>query len=181
MRPPRYATTETELEALVLEVKRWACPHCRQFGRLNSHGRLRGLAEAGPGKATVRGRRFFCSNRGRRDGCGRTFSVWLASVLAGFTVRSGRLWRFLARRSEAAGVLRAWVGARSGFSLEAAYRWWRQWRRGECALRTRLWRGREPPDSTLGLTAACAARYGAVDPIAAFQGREQTGWPGFGS
>lgn len=178
MRPPRFARDEIELAALSRQTKTWACPHCQQTGQVNRHGWLRGLAAAGPGKTAVRGRRFFCSNRGRRRGCGRTFSVRFATVLAGATVRTGTLWRFLVARFGGASVLGAWTQAGSGFSLEATYRWWRRWRRGENPMRTRLWRGREPPS---GVAAALEQAYGSTDPIAGFQGREQAGFPGFAS
>lgn len=176
MRPPCYAENETELEALAREAKRWGCPRCGRRGTLNAHGFLRGGAENAPRKDAVRGRRFYCSARGRRAGCGRTFAVLLAQILAGASVRTAPWWRFIAARLGGASVLGAWEKARSGFSLEAAYWWWRRWR--ESAVRTALWRGREPPGS---LVAALAHGYGAADPIAVFQARHQCRFPGFGS
>ncbi|MDI1247465.1 MAG: hypothetical protein PSV13_01155 [Lacunisphaera sp.] len=169
---------EAALDHLGREAKQWTCPHCRRAGTLNAHGALRGGAEHGPGKDARRGRRFFCSDRGRRPGCGRTFSVFLAQVFAGASVRTAAWWRFCRGRLAGLGVLAAWEAARSGFSLESAYRWWRGWRRAEPALRSRWWRGREPPE---GLGAVIERTYGADDPLAAFQVREQRAWPGFAS
>jgi hypothetical protein len=178
MIPPRYAPDEATLEQLGDQAKQWTCPHCRRSGTLNGHGFLRGGAEGAPGKAARRGRRFFCSNRGRRAGCGRTFSVYLAQVIAGASVRTGAWWRFCQARLAGLGSLAAWEQARSGFSLESAYRWWRGWCRAEPAVRTHLWRGREPPE---GLGAAIIRAYGAADPLAVYQERAQRPWPGFGS
>lgn len=178
MPPPRYASTPAELDAQSGRAKGWRCPHCGREGTLNRHGVLRGNDPGTQGKEAVRGRRFYCSKRGRRPGCGRTVAVWLAEVIAGASVRTAALWRFLSARLGGLSVLGAWERTRCGFSVEAAYRWWRRWRAAESAVRARLWRGREPPAG--GLVAACEAHYGATDPIAGFQMREQRGWPGFG-
>lgn len=178
MRPPRYAPDEAALERLGSEAKRWDCPHCGRAGTLNGHGFLRGNAERASGKDAVRGRRFFCSDRGRRPGCGHTFSVWLAQMIAGASVRTAGLWRFYRGRLSGQSVLAAWEQARGGGSLETAYRWWRRWRRAEPALRTQFFRGREPPG---GLAAAIAGAFGSIDPLAGFQAREQRPWPGFAS
>jgi len=179
MHPPRYAVDEAALDDLASEAKHWRCPRCGRSGTLNAHGSLRGCGAAGAsGKDAVRGRRFFCSNRGRRPGCGRTFSVFLAQVIAGASVRTAALWRFCQGRLSGLSVLAAWEQARSGWSLEAAYRWWRRWRRAEPALRTQFSRGREPPG---GLAAAVTGAFGSLDPFACFQAREQRPWPGFAS
>jgi len=178
MHPPRYVPDEAALARLGDQAKRWACPHCRRQGTLNAHGALRGVAEAAPGKDARRGRRFFCSDRGRRPGCGRTCSVLLAQMLRGASVRTGSLWRLCRARLAGLGSLAAWEQARTGFSLESAHRWWRRWRQAGPALRTHLWRGREPPDS---LAEALTALYGEADPLAGFQVRTQRAWFGFTS
>jgi len=54
-------------------LKSVSCPHCRAVDNLNRHGFLRGYAEEGSDRV-VRCWRIFCSNRGRRRGCGRTHS-----------------------------------------------------------------------------------------------------------
>lgn len=184
MLPPRYVVNETELEQCRRQAKQWVCPHCRRAGDLNGHGRVRGLSADGPGKEAVRGQRFFCSNRGRRRGCGRTFCVRLAQVIAGASVRSQPWWRFISARLDGASVAAAWEKARSGFSLEAAYRWWRRWRPRESAVRTGCWtagqRGRAPPEAK-SLREAIEGAYGRADPVAAFQAREQRPFPAFAS
>lgn len=178
MNPPRYVSDLAALSGLDDAVRCWRCPHCQRSGTLNAHGALRGGAENLPGKDAVRGRRFFCSNRGNRPGCGRTCSVLLAQVLRHASVRTGSYWRFCCARLSGLGVLAAWEQARTGFSLESAYRWWRRWPQAVAALRSHLWRGREPPGSLAeALTQVC----GAADPLAVFQLRTQRAWPGFAS
>jgi hypothetical protein len=175
MRPPRFARDFSELELLGLQAKEWACPHCGRIGRVNRHGSLCGCGEGNAGKSAARGRRFLCSNRGRRGGCGRTFSIVLAAIIAKASVRSGELWRFYLAKLSGGSVVSAWAGLRSVFSLEAAYGWWRRWLRGQFALREILCRGHDPPQGEVA--AALAAAYGADAAVASFQLKEQCHWP----
>jgi hypothetical protein len=104
--------------------------------------------------------------------------VLLAQVLRHASVRTGSFWRFCWERLSGLSVLAAWEKVRCVFSPESAYRWWRRWRSAEPTVRTRLFRGREPPG---GLSMAITDAYGAVDPLAVFQARKQRVWPGFAS
>lgn len=70
------------------------CPHCRQTGNLNAHGYLRGYGEGNNGNA-VRARRIYCSNRGRRVGCGKTHSYFHAQVIPRLSLTATTLWSFL--------------------------------------------------------------------------------------
>jgi hypothetical protein len=180
---PRFARDEPALLGVLFGIKLVACPHCQRCGALIGHGFLRGYAECGS-ERVVRGRRFFCSDRYLGEGCGRTFSVTLTTVLAGFVVRTFTLWCFahvvlggLTRRA-------AWLGvARGTFSLSSGYRLWQRLQAEQSALRARLWREVPAP--------ACAAReplaqllahFGVVlggcddaDRFAAFQAHTQRG------
>lgn len=166
---------------MLFGIKLVTCPHCRRCGALIGHGFLRDYAECGS-EQVVRGRRFFCSNRSHRWGCGRTFSVALTTVLAGFVVRTLTLLSFA--QAVLAGLTRraAWLRERRGtLSLSSGYRLWRRLQAAQSALRARL--SRETPAS------ACAAReplaqlfahFGAVlggdaDLLAAFQAHTQRG------
>lgn len=143
----RFVATERELELSELDIGLWACPHCNKSGTLIGHGYLRGYAERGS-ELVVRGRRVFCSNRHRRAGCGRTFSVKLSTVLSGFVVRTLTLFCFatavlggLTRRA-------AWLNAAAGaLSLSTGYRLWRRLSAAQSALRARLCREAPAPTS----------------------------------
>lgn len=87
---PEDASKATPIQSLKLKP----CPFCGHIGTLNAHGYLRGYGE-GIDKASVRGRRVFCSNRGRRGGCGRTHAYFLASVIPRASLAASTLWRFL--------------------------------------------------------------------------------------
>jgi len=128
-----------------LAIKLWACPHCGRTGTLIGHGFLRGYAEWGSTQV-VRGRRLFCSDRHRRPGCGRTFSVLMATVLAGFVVRTLMLFRFVEQVLSGLTRKAAWQAvARGALSLSSGYRLWRRLKDEQGALRSRLCRECAPP------------------------------------
>lgn len=150
MRTPKgnsYASTEAELHQLQRAAKLLPCPHCGRVGFLICHGFLRGYAERGQG-LVVRGRRLFCSDRYRRRGCGRTFSIALADVVRGFSVRTGTLFAFLITVVGGASRKAAWERVAAGFSLTTGYRLWRRLQRAQAHIRTLLCRVRSPPDAS---------------------------------
>ena len=70
----------------------------------------------------LRGQRVFCSNRGRRGGCGRTFSLFLAEVLPRHTFPASLLWQLLVRLLAGASLQAAAESLRLPFALETVYR-----------------------------------------------------------
>ena len=68
-----------------------------------------------------RGQRVFCSDRGQRGGCGRTFSVFLAEVLPRHSVTASWLWRLLQRLLQGGSTKAAVEALALPFSLEALY------------------------------------------------------------
>ncbi len=141
----RYVSDETALSESRAQIKLRACPHCRQIGALIGHGFLRGYAERGS-EVEVRGRRFFCSNRHRRPGCGRTFSVLLAAVVSRFVVRAVTLFRFVEFVVSGLTCHAAWRAASArALSVSSGYRLWRRLERAQSALRTLLSRECPPP------------------------------------
>lgn len=157
---PRFVKDERALCDLLLSLKLTTCPQCQRTGALIGHGFLRGYAEKDSESASaVRGRRFFCSNRGRRPGCGRTFSVQFESVLCCFVVGTLTLWCFV--QAVLSGLTRraAWLReARDVLSLSSAYRLWRRLGTAQSALRSRLCSEAPAP--------ACASR----EPLAQLAG-----------
>jgi hypothetical protein len=151
---------------------------------LIGHGFLRGYAERGS-ESLVRGRRLFCSNRGLRPGCGRTFSVKLTTVFAGFVVRTLTLWGFA--KAVVGGLTRRAAWLREGaLSLSSGYRLWRRLCAAQSALRARLYReAPAPPSTACEPLAQLLAHFGVVvgvgadaetsDPFAGFQLHLQRG------
>jgi len=178
----RYVAGRQQLDEVLLHAKLMVCPHCGHVGALNGHGFLRGYAETSSVRI-VRGRRLFCSNRGRRPGCGRTHSVMLATQLARSVVGTGTLRRFVEAVVEGASRSAAWARFGTGLCLNSGYRLWRRFDQAQSAIRTTLWRAdlHAPPDSNSSwpqaqlLTHLKAVMPGAACAFASFQVRFQQG------
>lgn len=149
MRTPKgksYCSDLAQLNQYLKQIKFVPCPHCGLTGYLIGHGFLRGYAETGQ-ERVIRGRRFFCSNRYRRRGCGCTFSVLLARVMRRFTVRANTLWNLLQAVADGFNIKAGWQRAQTGYSVQSGYRLLRRFERSQTHIRTLLCRIRPPPDS----------------------------------
>ena len=135
---PRYFGDPEEREKYNSQLKLTRCLFCKATGYLNRHGYLKGYSDQSPNATVIRGYRYFCSNRNKRRGCGRTYSVLLAEVLRRCVVSATVLWRFVKALSDGACVRQAWRQLDSTFSLSAAYSWKARLRRALPHLRTRL-------------------------------------------
>lgn len=98
--------------------------------------------------AFLRGQRVFCSNRGQREGCGRTFLLCLAEVLPRHTVTASLVWSWLVQVLAGWSLKAAAEKLRLPFALETVYRLRRRLRRSLDRLRSRLCREQAPPTST---------------------------------
>jgi hypothetical protein len=128
-------------------LKQLSCPHCDQSQSLNRHSVLYGNDPFDCAKERVRGQRVFCSNRGQRGGCGRTFSVFLAEVLPRHTLTASLVWQCLLKLLAGLSLKAAAEKLRLPFALETVYRLRRSLRHGLDLLRTRLCREQTPPGS----------------------------------
>ena len=171
---PGFVQSEAELEEIRFTLKLQRCPHCGHTGALIGHGFLRGYSDSSD-ERIVRGRRFFCSNRHRRTGCGRTFSVALSRFLPRFIVTALALFEFV--RSVVAGSTRyrAWRQLSVTLSLRSGYRLWQRLGLAQAHLRARLSSLRDPPASSSQQPVAQlmahfeAAGLVSPSPFAAFQ------------
>lgn len=144
MRYPKgtcYVNTSEDLDQYRKEIKFVPCPHCGAVGFLICHGFLNGYGQKGHEKV-VRGGRFFCSNRYRRKGCGRTFSVLLAEFMPGRMVPASTLWKFLRGIQRGQTRHAAWYKVGSPFSMETGYRLWKEVKRQQSRIRVRLARAK---------------------------------------
>ena len=110
---------------------------------LIGHGRLIGYAETSS-LCVVRGHRLLCSNRHRRGGCGRTSSVWLASVVPRRSVRATTIFAFLVAMAAGTSTARAWRLA-SAMTLRTGYRIRTRLALAGPAIRTALLSRAPPP------------------------------------
>jgi hypothetical protein len=95
----------------------------------------------------LRGQRVFCSNRGQRGGCGRTFSVFLAAVLPRHTVTASWLWQLLCRLLKGGSIKAAVEALAPPFALETLYHLLQRLRRRLSDVRGLLCREQKPPVS----------------------------------
>jgi hypothetical protein len=152
---PRFVPDADALDGVLVEVKQTACPHCHRTGMLVGHGLLTGYTERGNDRA-IRGRRLLCSARFRRSGCGRTFSVLLATVIARFTARSPTLSALLEAVVGGLNRKAAWermqrsAGDGPGLSLRSGYRLWARLLAAQSRIRTALAGLLSPPATTDG-------------------------------
>jgi hypothetical protein len=129
--------------AIVERLKQTSCPHCKTVGMLIRHGVLTGFDDRSPRRQVVRARRIFCSNRHRRRGCGRTFSVWLTDKIRRLSISTRALWTFL-QRAVVGTITAAVRDANAPRSDRTFQRIWARFDRGQSAIRTALL-GRGPP------------------------------------
>jgi len=145
---------------------------------LVQHGFLRGYSNSGS-ERVIRGRRYFCSNRYRGLGCGRTFSILFYVWLRGFMVSAITLFCFITAVLGGKTRYSAETVCLAGFRLRSAYRLWHRFKRAQSQLRAVLSRLGPPPASPspeplVQLLAHFQAIFQHVEcPFAAFQERTQ--------
>jgi hypothetical protein len=145
---PSVCARPPSVGPIPFSLKQQRCPHCGCTESLNRHSQLYGndpLAAAGRCR---RGQRVWCSNRGQRGGCGRSFSVFVADILPRHTFRASGLWQWLIRLLTGLSLKAAAEKSGLPFALESVYRLRRKLRRGLDRLRTWLCREQAPPRGT---------------------------------
>jgi hypothetical protein len=138
--------SQVDRERLLLNLKLTPCPHCKNVGALNRHGFLKAFQDQDTRGKSVRAHRVFCSNRGRNQGCGRTFSVWLADKIKRLFLSATQLWQFLRNTAAAGNKRNAFKSLGSDMSDSAPYRIWKRFRNAQAAIRTALCAICTPPE-----------------------------------
>lgn len=146
----RFVPDRPALDGVLAGAKQMPCPHCHRVGMLVGHGLTTGYAERGNDRE-IRGRRLLCSARLRRPGCGRTFPVLLATVIARFTVRTPTLSALLEAVVGGQSRKAAWEGIQKskaragGLCLRSGYRLWDRLLAAQSRIRTALYSLAPPP------------------------------------
>jgi len=148
--PPAFSfcARQRRVEHTAFSLKQQRCPRCGQVETLNRHSLLHGNDPTQASGQAVRGQRVFCSNRGQRGGCGKTFSLVLADILPRHTLTALRVWSWLVEVLAGLSFKAAAEKLRLPFALETIYRMRRGLQRGLDRVRTRLCREQSPPVST---------------------------------
>jgi hypothetical protein len=171
----RFYRNADEWQDIAESLKLTPCPHCNLVGALIRHGSLYGFNDSTPPRKTRRARRILCSNRHRRLGCGRTFSVWPADNIRRLALTTANLGRFL-QRAVADGIRSASHACAHLLSDRSWMRLWKRFQLGQSKIRTALFGCCPPPqlpavhrpDAQL-LAHLHNAFPDALCPIAAFQ------------
>lgn len=161
---PRFYRREEEWLAIAQRLKQTPCPHCNTVGMLIRHGTLSGFDDTNRQRQTLRARRIFCSNRHRRRGCGRTFSIWIADKIRRLSLTTRTLWTFL-QRAVVGSIADAIHTTNCPCSDRTFQRIWKRFDRGQSAIRTALLNRGPPPE----LLAAPARRPAAAQVLAHLQ------------
>jgi hypothetical protein len=107
-------------------------------GTLNRHSRCFGIDPLKTTGKRLRGQRVFCSNRGQRGGCGRTFCLVFAEVFPRHTFPASLLWPLWVGLLDGTSLQAAAESLRLPFALETVYHWRRKLRRQVDRLRVLL-------------------------------------------
>ncbi len=133
-----YCCSPEEFARLAGCLKAMVCELCGLAGWLIRNGLVYG-SRAGREQHGVVGQRVFCSNRGRRMGCGGSVLVRLADVVRPVSVSAPLLWKFLVAVAKAPTVHAAWKeGFEKQLALRTAYALMKRFDRAQLWLRTKL-------------------------------------------
>lgn len=173
---PRFYRSQAGFDPIHLRLKQYPCPHCRLTGTLILHGYLHGYDLEKINKRIIRGHRIFCSNRNLRDGCGKTWSIMLTSILKGFIVQTFHLWDFLKNIAKGMNIFQAFNTLDIPLSPTSIYRLYKRVRLNQPHIRSLLLRRSKPPSDIRHKNPLIKTiRHMALsfkniaDPLAAFQ------------
>lgn len=88
---------------------------------------------------------FFCSNRGRHLGCGRTFSLLWSHLLPATSLSPEVLLGLIDGVCKSVSVHHVWFSGGFPFSYSTALRWWKRWLISQSHIRSLLARVIPPP------------------------------------
>ena len=161
------------------KIKLSACPHCNREGCLILHGFLYGYGETGAG-LIKRGRRIFCSNRKKKTGCGKTFSILKPLYIRDFMICTDTLGAFLNRIKNGEPLARAFRVSAGNMSKSSGYRILKKFMFCQSRIRTRLSSVKDPPylsiQSPLVQTITHLEEVFPDSPVSTFQQHFQTGF-----
>jgi len=142
----RFLCGLKELGDYLLGLKQVCCPFCGATESLNRHSKLYGNdPQSTQGEQIQRGQRVWCCDRGQREGCGRTFSIFLADVLPRHTVSAAWLWKLLRRLLEGGSIKATCEALGLPFALESIYHLLQRLRQRMAWVRSALCRKQNPP------------------------------------
>ncbi len=141
----KYYSSQEDFNKFYQKIKLIQCPFCHLVSTLILHGYLYGYSETYNSKKIVRGRRIFCSNRKKRNGCGRTFSLLISYIIKKFNIQSKSLWWFLKGIANGKNKKKAFKSTRLNFSNTSIYRLYNRFKNHQTHIRIYLLKKCKPP------------------------------------
>ena len=143
----RFVPDLAELEQFLQSLKQQRCPFCGQLETLNRHAKITGYDPQARSGCIFRGQRVYCSPRGRRGGCGRSFPALLAVMFPRHLFNAWLLWKALVGWLRGTSIKASWETGGSPLTLDGFYHLLQRLRRRVDAIRTGLHTCAPPPES----------------------------------
>lgn len=175
MKPVVFIPDKQALEKKLLALKQCVCPHCRMIGTLNRHDKVSGNRPDHATERQARGQRAWCSNRGKRGGCGRTVKLLFDQVLPRHTISADILWAILKALIKGLSVKAAAESVSMKLTIDSVYRLLQQLTKQLDGVRVTLSANCKPPGSSARNPLIHTAEHllhafpGSGNPVAAFQ------------
>jgi hypothetical protein len=141
----KYYSSQEDFNKFYYSMKLIQCPFCHLIGTLILHGYLRGYDESYDSNKITRGRRIFCSNRKKKNGCGRTFSILLSFILKKFNIHANSLWSYLKSISDGSNKKKGFESTGLNFSNTSIYRLYNHFKNHQTHIRINLLKKCKPP------------------------------------
>ncbi len=141
----QFYNTEEEFKRIYAKLKLHTCPHCNLCGFLILHGYLYGYSENISAGRIKRGHRIFCSNRKKKNGCGKTFSILVSTFIKNFVISAKTVWIFLNKIKGGICLSEAFRYTGSSMVESTCYRILKTFKYNQDRIRTLLTKIKGPP------------------------------------
>ncbi len=144
----KYFNNEQDLEQYKSEIKQELCPNpkCRKIGFLNCHSIIYGAYSSDNTNNDVKGQRIFCCNTGNRNGCGKTFALYYASILKHRVIQAKDIWTWLLFILKHGFCYKAMDRCSIPFSLRCKVHLLKAFIKNQSRIRSYLCRFKKPPN-----------------------------------
>ncbi|MCP3921070.1 MAG: hypothetical protein GY714_00645 [Desulfobacterales bacterium] len=140
-----FYKTQEAFEELHAKLKLYPCPHCNHTGYLILHGKLYGFTESDTSGKIKKGHRIFCSNKKKKNGCGRTVSIRISGFIKNHIISAGTVSDFLDNIKDGKSLAEANRDAGNKMKGSNVYLIFKKFQYNQVRIRTLLLRIKAPP------------------------------------
>lgn len=144
---PQFYRSNAEFRQIHQQLKQYSCPHCRMTRTLILHGYLSGYDLKRPNRRLIRGHHIFCSNRNRRGGCGKTWSILMSTIIKHLIIQTAHLWDFLKNIGKGMNIFQSFQYLKIPLSPTSIYRLYKRLYESQHHIRSCLIRRLAPPQN----------------------------------